>query len=85
MINLHSSGYFLQICKKWIGQAGVNTGMLKDTEIKFPSIENQIILNKKIEAIKESCTDLINQKTQKLNHLKALKSSLLDQAFKGEL
>ena len=85
MINLHSSGYFLQICKKWIGQAGVNTGMLKDTEIKFPSIKNQIILNKKIEAIKESCTDLINQKTQKLNHLKALKSSLLDQAFKGEL
>lgn len=85
MINLHSQGYFLQICKKWIGQAGVNTGMLKYTEIKFPSIENQIILNKKIDSIKESCSNLINQKTQKLNHLKALKSSLLDQAFKGTL
>lgn len=85
MINLHSQGYFLQICKKWIGQAGVNTGMLKETEIKFPSIKNQIILNKKIDSIKESCTELINQKTQKLDYLKALKSSLLDKAFKGEL
>jgi type I restriction enzyme S subunit len=84
MINLHSQGYFLQICKKWIGQAGVNTGMLKDTEIKFPSIKNQIILNKKIDSIKVSSTELINQKTQKLTHLKSLKSSLLDQAFKGE-
>ena len=45
MINLHSQGYFLQICKKWIGQAGVNTSMLLGTEIKFPSLENQIILN----------------------------------------
>ena len=85
MINLHSQGYFLQICKKWIGQAGVNTGMLKDTEIKFPSIQNQIILNKMIDSIKESSTELINKNTQKLTHLKALKSSLLDQAFKGEL
>ncbi len=85
MINLHSQGYFLQICKKWIGQAGVNTGMLKDTEIKFPSIKNQIILNKKIDSIKESATELINQNNKKLTHLKALKSSLLYQAFKGEL
>lgn len=85
MINLHSQGYFLQICKKWIGQAGVNTGMLKDISIKFPSIENQVILNKKINSVKENCSALIKEKTQKLNHLKALKNSLLDQAFKGEL
>lgn len=38
MINLHSQGYFLQICKKWIGQAGVNTRMLKDISIKYPSV-----------------------------------------------
>lgn len=85
MIDLHSQGYFLQICKKWIGQAGVNTSMLKDTEIKFPSIENQIILNKKIQSIKENCSSLLNQSNQKLTNLKALKSSLLDRAFMGEL
>lgn len=85
LVNLQSQGYFLQICKKWIGQAGVNTGMLKDIEIKFPSIKNQITLNKKIKKTKDKCSELIYQKTQKINHLKALKSSLLDQAFKGEL
>lgn len=85
MINLHSQGYFLQICKKWIGQAGVNTTMLKEIEIKFPSIENQINLNKKIQAVRKNCSLLISKLNQKIDNLKSLKSSFLDQAFRGEL
>ncbi|WP_417558820.1 restriction endonuclease subunit S [Mesoflavibacter zeaxanthinifaciens] len=57
----------------------------KNLELKIPDIKVQNLLvkklldfSKKIELIKES-------QTQKLDHLKALKSSLLDQAFKGEL
>jgi len=34
-------GYFLSICRKWIGQAGVNTKMLKSTKIPLPPLEEQ--------------------------------------------
>jgi type I restriction enzyme S subunit len=34
-------GYFLSICRKWIGQAGVNIRMLKSTKIPLPRLEDQ--------------------------------------------
>jgi type I restriction enzyme S subunit len=34
-------GYFLKICRKWVGQAGVNTTMLKLTKIPLPPLEEQ--------------------------------------------
>lgn len=48
---------------------------IKEQEVKVARIKNTFKVSK----------NLIKTQTQKLNHLKALKSSLLDQAFKGEL
>jgi len=41
------AGTFSRICKRWIGQAGVNTGMLKNIKIPLPSkpIQRDIIKN----------------------------------------
>src|SRR3989344_1693431 len=38
---LWADEYFFRICKKWIGQAGVDTKMLKSIEIEYPSLEEQ--------------------------------------------
>lgn len=43
-----SSGTFSRICKRWIGQAGVNSGMLGDLEIPTPRIGIQRKIIKKI-------------------------------------
>jgi type I restriction enzyme S subunit len=38
---LWSEGYFLRICRKWIGQAGVDMKMLKSIEIEYPELAEQ--------------------------------------------
>lgn len=38
---LWSEGYFLHLSKKWIGQAGVDTTMLKNTPIEYPELSEQ--------------------------------------------
>lgn len=74
-------GYFLDISQKWIGQAGVNTQMLKSTEIFLPPLSEQ----KKIVAY----LDVLSQKSRELQKLQqqtaadfsALRQSILAQAF----
>ena len=58
---------------------------LKSLEIPFPDIakQNEVVI--KLEKASELSKESLEIQTQKLNHLIALKSSLLDQAFKGEL
>jgi len=53
--------------------------------VPIPSIKKQEGLIKKFDVIMRNQAKMIESQTQKLNDLKALKSSLLDQAFKGEL
>lgn len=63
----------------------ITKSMIEAIEVPIISTEIQ---HKLIIKIKESFrinNKIIEIQTQKLNHLKALKSSLLDQAFKGEL
>jgi len=38
---LWSDGFFAARCRKWIGQAGFNTGMLADVEIPLPLLDEQ--------------------------------------------
>lgn len=86
LMNLHQQGYFLRICKKWIGQAGVNSGMLKNVNVKFPiNIADQKCINDKIRNVNSGSNKLIKEIESKIDNLKALKASLLDQALKGEL
>ena len=58
---------------------------LKSLRVPFPSIEKQILIKNKLEQMEILNKKLLNQLNSKLGHLKSLKSSLLDMAFKGEL
>lgn len=54
---LWSEGYFLKQCRKWIGQAGINTQMLKIVKIPVPPLDVQ----KRIVARVEQLTSRIDQ------------------------
>jgi len=82
---LFNDGYFLQICNKWIGQAGVNNSMLNDIFVPIPDLNKQTEIFEQYEKIKISTQQLKSEQQTKLANLKLLKSSLLDSAFKGEL
>jgi type I restriction enzyme S subunit len=58
---------------------------LLSIEIPILSIKEQSKIVFRIKTIFDVSNNLVRTQTQKLTHLKALKSSLLDQAFKGEL
>lgn len=78
-------GYFLEICRKWIGQAGVNTKMLKSTKIFLPPIDEQKKMVQYLDKIKATIKSLkvVQQKTEE--EFKELVPAILDKAFRGEL
>lgn len=58
---------------------------LLSIEVPFLPIEDQKNTVNRIKSVFDVSSSFIETQNQKLNHLKAIKSSLLDQAFKGEL
>ncbi|TBV25679.1 hypothetical protein DMZ43_12140 [Meridianimaribacter sp. CL38] len=85
LMNGKIQNYIISISQRSAGQSGVNKKALEAYEIAIPTIEEQkVIVNKIKSAIPkiDKTQDLVNQN---LENLKALKSSLLDQAFKGKL
>lgn len=59
---------------------------IKTIEIPAPkNIKDQEKISQYFDDLNKPYQNLVETHIQKLNHLKALKSSLLDQAFKGEL
>ena len=78
-------GHFLNICRKWIGQAGVNTKMLKSTKIFLPPIDEQKKMVQYLDKIKATIRSLkvVQQKTEE--EFKELVPAILDKAFRGEL
>jgi len=66
-------------------RANLSMGHIREFQIPLPEIAQQTRISKKIHKILNSTNSILTQQTQKLNHLKSLKSSLLDLAFKGEL
>ena len=82
-----SDEYWSQIFGNIVGAAQPNFNGKKLGELNIPvpslEIQNKCVLN--FEEYDKVIRSSIETQTQKLNHLKALKSSLLDQAFKGEL
>jgi type I restriction enzyme S subunit len=77
--------YFLKICQKWIGQAGVNTKMLKSTNISLPSIEGQKKMIEDINKVKNKAIDLQKFQNKTGEEIEKLKGSVLNKAFRGEL
>ncbi|MBZ9632196.1 restriction endonuclease subunit S [Salegentibacter sp. LM13S] len=85
LMNGKIQNYIISISQRSAGQSGVNKKALEAYEIAIPPMEVQ----KKIVAIIKAAIPKINKTQnltrQNLENLKALKNSLLDQAFKGEL
>lgn len=65
--------------------AAVYYKTFKNLELKIPKIETQNKIVEKLSEFSNKLNQTTAYQTQKLNNLKALKSSLLDKAFIGEL
>ena len=76
--------------RKYIKSSTTNVAAIyyktfKNLELKIPNIETQNILVKKLSEYSHKLNQMVEYQKQNLTHLKALKSSMLDQAFRGEL
>jgi type I restriction enzyme S subunit len=66
-------------------QRFVGLGYLRNFQISLPTIDTQGEIVEKLDEMAEETRHLETIYQQKLDELDALKKSLLDQAFKGEL
>lgn len=61
---LHSlwrKGYFLKICKKWVGQAGINSTILGNVKIPLPPLSFQIQIISEIEKLRSENATLLEK------------------------
>ncbi len=77
--------YIISISQRAAGQSGVNKKALEKYEIVIPPLSIQEKTVAKIKALQNNLSKLQKEQKDKLANLKALKESLLDKAFKGEL
>jgi restriction endonuclease S subunit len=82
LVSLQTSGYFNQICKKWIGQAGVNNTVLTGLSVPLPSKEEQKRIVEKLDAALTRIDTAIEHLQSKLGLSKQLFDSVLDKFFK---
>ena len=81
-------GYFLLLCNKWIGQAGINTKMLKNLDIPIPfkdgkpDLEKQKQIVEKIEKIFNEIDKAIELRQKAINETKELFNAVLNKVFK---
>lgn len=82
-----SKGYWDQIFGNIVGaaQPNFNGKKLGEIIVPLPDIITQQKIIEKFESLTKYFEQITIQQQSKLNYLKALKASLLDKAFKGEL
>ncbi|MFH8119679.1 MAG: restriction endonuclease subunit S [Candidatus Aenigmatarchaeota archaeon] len=78
-------GYFLTRCRKWIGQAGINTKMLKHVKVPIPSLEEQERIAEYFDKLQEKIIILKKHQEETRKEIEMLTSSILNKAFTGEL
>ena len=83
--NSKIQNYIISISQRSAGQSGVNKKALEMYEIAIPPLSVQKSVVCKIKSLIDALNKLISEQQSKLAYLKALKSSILDRAFKGEL
>lgn len=66
-------------------QPNISKGYIDNFLVPLPSLEIQHLLSEKFFKYQENTNKIFKTLNHKLQNLKVLKSSLLDQAFKGEL
>lgn len=77
--------HFLKICRKWIGQAGINQKMLKSVKIYTPSLEEQEKIGIYLEKIHLKLNSLEQNFEESDKILERITPAILDIAFKGRL
>lgn len=75
----------IMLQRRGVRQKNLNASMIKAIEIWVPAIQEQLNIVKYINNLISKQSNILSQQQTKLNNLKALKESLLDKAFKGEL
>lgn len=74
-------GYFLEICRKWVGQAGISIKMLKSIQIPLPPIEEQKRIVTRIEKLFSRIDEVKKLRREALEQTKSLFSSVLHDIF----
>lgn len=73
------------LATKTVAQPKLALTRLAEVEIPIPSIEMQDKEVKEFDLISSKTNEILKHQQSKLTYLKALKASILDKAFKGEL
>ena len=81
LTHLHQQGHFFRICKKWIGQSGVNISMLKDLNYYYPPLEEQKRIVAKIDTLFAKIDKAISLTEESLVQAKNLLPSVLKEVF----
>ena len=74
-------GYFLKICQKWIGQAGVNAKMLKSIPIPLPPLHEQKRIVARIEELFSKIDEVKKLRKEALEQTKTLLKATLHKIF----
>ncbi len=77
--------YIISISQRSAGQSGVNKKALELYDMVVPPLKVQEETVQKIKSLQDNLSKLQEEQRDKLDNLKALKESLLDKAFKGEI
>ncbi|WP_319231095.1 restriction endonuclease subunit S [Draconibacterium orientale] len=83
--NSKIQNFIISISQRSAGQSGVNKKALEQYDIVIPPLNVQDIAITKIKDLQDKLSKLQKEQQDKLKNLKALKESILDKAFKGEL
>jgi len=75
----------VDLATKTVAQPKLALTRLAEVEIPIPSIEMQDKEVKEFDLISSKTNEILKHQQSKLTYLKALKASILDKAFKGEL
>ena len=75
----------LQAMGKGSAQDNINLGTFENERFPFPSVTEQRRITDRLDSLREETDRLVSIYERKLSALEALKRSLLDQAFSGEL
>lgn len=78
---LWSEGYFLHISKKWIGQAGVDSKMLKDSPIEYPELSEQKRIADKLDHVFSEVEKGLEEVALQRRRTEKLKQAFLSSVF----
>lgn len=78
-------GYFKKACRRWIGQAGFNPGMLATVELPVPPLDQQRRIVARTQELFGRIDRARTLHREVLAEFRALTQAILAKAFRGEL